>query len=56
MGINDRNKSLSAEELEQLEELFEEDSVLLGEDTVSQLPADVTMTASDSVGLSEVSQ
>ena len=56
MGINDRNKSLSAEELEQMKELLEEDSVSLSEDTVGQLPADVTMTAGGSVGFSEVSQ
>ena len=53
MGVNDRNKSLSNDEIEQMQELLGEDSVLF-RDTLSQSTADVAMTASDSVGLTEV--
>ncbi len=56
MGLNDRDKSISAEELEEMKTLLGEDSVLFRKDTVSQFTADITMSASDSVGLSEVSQ
>ena len=56
MGLNDRDKSISEEELEMMQELLEEDTASLSEDSVSQLSADVTTTASDSIGLSEVSQ
>ena len=55
MGVNDRNKSLSNEEIEQMKELLGEDSVLF-RDTLSQSTADVAMTASDSVGLTEVGE
>ena len=55
MGLNDRDKSISAEELKEMQELLGEDSASLGGDTI-QGAADVAMTASDSVGLSEVSQ
>lgn len=55
MGVNDRNKSLSNEEIEQMQELLGEDSVLF-RDTLSQSTADVAMTASDSVGLTEISE
>lgn len=55
MGVNDRNKSLSNEEIEQMQELLGEDSVLF-RDTLSQSTADVAMTASDSVGLTEVGE
>jgi hypothetical protein len=55
MGVNDRNKSLSNEEIEQMQELLGEDSALF-RDTLSQSTADVAMTASDSVGLTEVGE
>ena len=55
MGVNDRSKSLSNEEIEQMQELLGEDSVLF-RDTLSQSTADVAMTASDSVGLTEVGE
>lgn len=55
MGVNDRNKSLSNEEIEQMQELLGEDSVLF-RDTLSQSTADVAMTAGDSVGLTEVGE
>ncbi len=57
MGVNDRNKSLSNDELEQMQELLGEDSVLfLRNDTTSQGAANVAMSASDSVGFSEVGE
>ena len=56
MGLNDRDKSINAAELKQMEELLREDSLSLGNDSVNQVPADVAMTAGDSVGLAEVSE
>lgn len=53
MGVDDRNKSINADELNQLQELLEdEDSTSLS----GQGATDVAMTAGDSVGLSEVSE
>ena len=56
MGVNDRNKSVNEAELREMQELLGEDSVLLGNDSVSNLAADVTMTAGDSTRLAEVSE
>ena len=54
MGVNDRDKSINAEEREQLQELFEE----IDESDVDAAhgATDVAVTAGDSVGLSEISQ
>ena len=54
MGVNDRDKSINAEEREQLQELFEE----IDESDVdtAHSATDVTVAAGDSVGLSEISQ
>ena len=56
MGVNDRNKSVNEAELREMRELLGEDSVSLGNDTVSDLAADVAMTAGDSARLTEVSE
>lgn len=53
MGVNDR-KALSPEEIQEMKELLGEDSVSVGDDAVSQLPADVAMPAGDSVAFSEI--
>ena len=55
MGVNDKNKSISKEEMAELQELLSEDT-LLGDDATSQVTADVAVTASDSVGLTKVGQ
>ena len=55
MGVNDR-KTVSVDELNQMQELLEEETDSLGNDTVSELATDVAMTAGNSVGLSEVSE
>ena len=47
MGVDDKKHGISDEEREEMREL-------LGEDTVSEVSADVAMTAGDSVGLTEV--
>ncbi len=53
MGVDDRNKSINADELNQLQELLEdEDSTSLS----GQGATDVAMTAGDSVGLSEIGE
>jgi len=53
MGVDDRNKSINADELNQLQELLEdEDSTSLS----GQSATDVAMTAGDSVGLSEIGE
>ena len=49
MGVNDKNRTISDEERQEMEEL-------LSEDSVSEVSTDVAVTASDSVGLSEVSK
>ena len=49
MGVDDKKHGISDEEREEMLEL-------LGEDTVSEVSADVAMTASDSLGLNEVSE
>ena len=56
MGVKDRDKTISADELKEMQDLLEEDSILLGNDTMSQVATDVAMTAGDSVGFSEVRQ
>ena len=56
MGVNDRNKSVNEAELREMRELLGEDSVSLGNDTVSNLAADVAMTAGDSTRLAEISE
>lgn len=56
MGVNDRNKSVNEAELREMQELLGEDSVSLGNDTVSNLAADVAMTAGDSTHLAEISE
>lgn len=55
MGVNDRDKSINADELKEMKELLGEDSVLFS-DTLSHSSADVAVAAGDSVGLSEVSE
>ena len=55
MGVNDRDKSINADELKEMKELLGEDSVLFS-DTLSHGAADIAVTAGDSVGLSEVSE
>ena len=54
MGVNDRDKSINAEEREQLQELFEE----IDESDVDAAhgATDVAVTTGDSVGFSEISQ
>ena len=54
MGVNDR-KSVSEEELKEMQELLGEGDSLRN-DSVGELAADVAMTASDSVGLTEISE
>ena len=49
MGMNDRGKTISDEELREMQELF-------GDDTLSETTTDVAMAAGDSVGLAEVGQ
>ena len=49
MGVNDKNRTISDEERQEMEEL-------LSEDSVSEVSTDVAVTASDSVGLAEVSE
>ena len=53
MGVNDR-KTVSADELKEMQELLGEDSVSFSNDSMNQVSADVAMTAGDSVGLSKV--
>ena len=53
MGINDR-KTVSAEELEELEELLGEESDSLSHDSVVNVQADVAMTTGEGSSLSEV--
>lgn len=55
MGVNDR-KNLSEEEIEGLLEILGEDAPSLSNDSVAQLPADVTTHAGDSSVLSEISE
>ena len=55
MGVNDR-KNLSEEEIEGLLEILGEDAPSLSNDTMAQLPADVTTHAGDSSVLSEISE
>ncbi|MBO7457207.1 MAG: DUF748 domain-containing protein [Paludibacteraceae bacterium] len=54
MGVNDR-KTVSADELKEMQELLEDDVDSLSDDTVSEIPADVAMTAGSS-SLSEVGE
>lgn len=56
MGVNDDSRTISDDEVEEMNELLGEDSVSLSHDSVSELATDVAMTASDSTGFSEVSQ
>ena len=56
MGLNDRDKSVNADELREMQNLLGEDSLLLGNDSVRQVETDVAMTAGDSVGLSEIGE
>lgn len=56
MGLKDRDKSISEEELRAMKELLEEDTVLFRNDAVRELPADIAMPAGDSVRLTEVSE
>lgn len=49
MGVDDKKKGISNEEREEMREL-------LGEDSVSEVSADVTVATGDSVGLAEVSE
>jgi hypothetical protein len=54
MGVTDKKNAISAEELEEMQDLLGEDSLQV--DTLGDLSADVAMTAGDNVGLSEVSK
>jgi hypothetical protein len=56
MGLNDRNKSINAAELDEMKELLGEDSVLFSDTVSSQSATDVAMTAGDSLALSEISE
>ena len=56
MGLKDRDKSLTAEELREMNEMLEEDSVLFRKDPVREVPADIAVPAGDSVRLTEVSE
>ena len=55
MGVNDR-KNLSEEEIEGLLEILGEDAPSLSDDSVAQLPTDITTHAGDSSVLSEISE
>ena len=55
MGVNDR-KSVSEDELKEMQELLEEESDSLGNDTVGEFATDVTVTAGSSTGLSEIGE
>jgi hypothetical protein len=54
MGLNDRDKSINEAEQKQLQELLGEDAGSAVDST--QTEADVAVTASDSVGLTEISE
>ena len=54
MGLNDRDKSINEAEQKQLQELLGEDAVSVVDST--QTEADVAVTASDSVGFTEISE
>ncbi len=54
MGLNDRDKSINEAEQKQLQELLGEDAGSAVDST--QTEADVAVTASDSVGLTEISK
>ncbi len=54
MGLNDRDKSINEAEQQQLQELLGEDAGSAVDST--QTEADVAVTASDSVGLTEISE
>ena len=56
MGLNDRDKSINADELKEMQELLGEDSVLFNRDSTVETQADVAMSAGDSVHLTEVSE
>ncbi len=56
MGLNDRDKSISKEELDEMKELLGEDSILFSDTISSQDAADVAMTAGDSVALFKISE
>ena len=56
MGLNDRDKSITAEELREMHELLGEDSVLFRKDPVLEAPANIAVPASDSIALSEISE
>ena len=47
MGVKDKDRTITDDELQEMQEL-------LGEDSVSEVSADIAVTAGDSVGLSEV--
>ena len=49
MGVDDKKKGITDEEREEMMEL-------LGEDTVSEVSADVALSAGDSVGFAEISE
>ena len=54
MGLNDRDKSINEAEQKQLQELLGEEGVSVVDSTHTE--ADVAMTASDSVGFTEISE
>ena len=55
MGVNDR-KTVSADELKEMQDLLGEEENSFGNDTVSKLATDVAVTADSGSGLSEVSE
>ena len=56
MGLKDRDKSITEEELREMEELLGEDSELLGQDSVHEVSANIAPSANGSVVLPEISK
>ncbi len=55
MGVDDKNKTISEEELQEMKNLIGEDTLFCN-DSVSEFSANVAMSAGDSITLSEISQ
>lgn len=56
MGLKDRDKSITEEELREMEELLGEDSELFGQDSVHEVSANIAPPANGSVVLPEISE
>ena len=56
MGLKDRDKSITEEELREMQELLGDDPDLFGEDPVREVSADIATPASGSVGFSEIGE